>query len=192
MRLEQMLDWPGLHTSCSIGQMGTAVGVSFTPDFVMTVHGKATSFLPSHYSTGIDRCATDSSQVPSQLQCFPCEADLAWPFAIPNVKSEKAVNLGYALAANSCERANSVESCTVTALWCDHCFRSSKPQRPFAKPFVFSGLAIPASRPAETDHPAYFGLATIRKPTLSACKNGAEQDYCRVLVHVIANARKIK
>jgi len=56
-------------------------------------------------------------------------------------KNWKGRDIGYALAAASCEGANSVDACTVTAPWCDHCFHSSKPQLPLAEPSVFSGLA---------------------------------------------------
>jgi len=53
----------------------------------------------------------------------------------------KGCDIGYALAISSCEGANSVETCTVTALRCDHRFRGPKPQLPLAGLSVFSGLA---------------------------------------------------
>src|SRR5438552_7448521 len=53
---------------------------------------------------------------------------------------EKGCDIGYALAAGSCEEAASVETCTVTAPRCDHCFRSPRPQLLLAEQSVFSGL----------------------------------------------------
>jgi len=50
----------------------------------------------------------------------------------------KGCDIGYALAACSREGADSVDACTVTALRCDHCFRSSKFQ-PFLAVSSVSG-----------------------------------------------------
>jgi hypothetical protein len=58
----------------------------------------------------------------------------------------KGRDIGYALAASSREGADSVDARTVTALWCDHCFHSSKLQLPLAESSV-SGH--PASCPAK-------------------------------------------
>jgi len=55
-------------------------------------------------------------------------------------KNWKGRDIGYALAANSCEGVNRVDACTVTAPWCDHCFRSPKPQLILAEPSVLCGL----------------------------------------------------
>jgi hypothetical protein len=53
----------------------------------------------------------------------------------------KGRDLGYALAADSCERANSVESCTITALDVSTAFAVPDPSRVLADQPVFSGQA---------------------------------------------------
>ena len=58
-----------------------------------------------------------------------------------DTRKGKGCDIGYALAASSCEGANCVESCTVTALDAITAFAVPKPQLPLAGPSVFSGLA---------------------------------------------------
>ena len=53
----------------------------------------------------------------------------------------KGCDIGYALAASSCEGANSVEACTVTALDAITAFAVPNPNCSFAELSVFSGLA---------------------------------------------------
>jgi len=83
-------------------------------------------------------------------------------------EKDKGCDIGYALATSSCEGANSVETCTVTAFWCDHRFRGPKPQLLLAEPSVFSGLAA-----RRVTLPSW-SLSLLRtgkvlyKPTLSA------------------------
>jgi hypothetical protein len=72
----------------------------------------------------------------------------------------KGCDIGYALAANSCEGANSVEACTVTALDAITAFAVPNPNCPsqsrrFFQVWLLSGL------PRRANHSAYFGLAKV-------------------------------
>jgi hypothetical protein len=53
----------------------------------------------------------------------------------------KGCDIGYALAASSCEGAFGVDACTVTALDAITAFAVPNPYSPLAEPSVFSGLA---------------------------------------------------
>jgi hypothetical protein len=60
----------------------------------------------------------------------------------------KGCDIGYALAACSCEGAYSVDARTVTALDATTAFAVPDPGGFLAKPSVFSGLeALPVTRP---------------------------------------------
>jgi hypothetical protein len=70
----------------------------------------------------------------------------------------KGCDIGYALAASSCEGANSVDACTVTALDAITAFAVPNPNyssqsRRFFQVWLLFGL------PRRADHSAYFGLA---------------------------------
>ena len=70
----------------------------------------------------------------------------------------KGCDIGYALATSSCEGANSVEACTVTALDAITAFAVPNPNcssqsRRFFQVWLLFGL------PRRADHSAYFGLA---------------------------------
>jgi hypothetical protein len=70
----------------------------------------------------------------------------------------KGCDIGYALAASSCEGANSVEACAVTALDAIAAFAVPNPNyssqsRRFFQVWLLFGL------PRRADHSAYFGLA---------------------------------
>src|SRR5208282_1563898 len=70
----------------------------------------------------------------------------------------KGCDIGYALAASSCEGANSVEARTVTALDAITAFAVPNPNCPsqgrrFFQVWLLFGL------PRRADHSAYFGLA---------------------------------
>ena len=70
----------------------------------------------------------------------------------------KGCDIGYALAVSSCEGANSVEACTVTALDAITAFAVPNPNCPsqsrrFFQVWLLFGL------PRRADHSAYFGLA---------------------------------
>jgi hypothetical protein len=75
--------------------------------------------------------------------------------------NRKGCDFGYALAANSCEGANNVDACTVTALDAITAFAVPNPNGHLAAPSVFSGLEVQSGRPAEPITPAYFRLATF-------------------------------
>ena len=83
-------------------------------------------------------------------------------------KNGKGCDIGYALAASSCEGANSVEACTVTALDAITAFAVPNPNRSSQSQSVFSGLV--ALRVASVSR----SLSLLRtgkvlaKPTLSA------------------------
>jgi hypothetical protein len=80
----------------------------------------------------------------------------------------KGCDIGYALAISSCEEANSVDACTVTALDAITAFAVPNPNCPsqsrrFFQVWLLFGL------PRRVDHPAYFGLTKrLVLPTLSA------------------------
>ena len=80
----------------------------------------------------------------------------------------KGCDIGYALAISSCEEANSVEACTVTALDAITAFAVPNPNYPsqsrrFFQVWLLFGL------PRQADHSAYFGLTKgLILPTLSA------------------------
>ena len=70
----------------------------------------------------------------------------------------KGCDIGYALAINSCEGANSVDACTVTASDAITAFAVPNPNyssqsRRFFQVWLLFGL------PRRADHSAYFGLA---------------------------------
>ena len=67
----------------------------------------------------------------------------------------KGCDIGYALAAGSCEGVNRVDACTVTAFDVIAAFATSGPNLPLAKPVGFFGSERPAN---------YFALA-ITQPT---------------------------
>jgi len=77
-----------------------------------------------------------------------------------NATKEKGGDIGYALAASSCEEANSVEACTVTALDAIAAFAVPNPNCPSqSRRFFQVWLLFGLSRRA--DHLAYFGLAKV-------------------------------
>jgi hypothetical protein len=59
-------------------------------------------------------------------------------------KNRKGRDIGYALAASSCEGANSVETCTVTA------------------PDAITAFAVPNPSPSSQIKPVFSGLAAQR------------------------------
>jgi hypothetical protein len=72
----------------------------------------------------------------------------------------KGCDIGYALAANSCEGAFGVDACTVTALDAITAFAVPNPNYPsqgrrFFQVWLLFGL------PRRADHSAYFGLAKV-------------------------------
>jgi hypothetical protein len=70
----------------------------------------------------------------------------------------KGCDIGYALAASSCEGANSVEACTVTALDAITAFAVPNPNFS-SQSHRFFQVRMPVELPLRADHSAYFGLA---------------------------------
>jgi len=72
----------------------------------------------------------------------------------------KGCDIGYALAISSCEEANSVETCTVTALDAITAFTVPNPNCS-SQSRRFFPVWLPVGLPRRADHPAYFGLAKV-------------------------------
>ena len=72
----------------------------------------------------------------------------------------KGCDIGYALAISSCEEANSVETCTVTALDAITAFAVPNPNYPSQSRRFFQ-VWLPVGLPFRADHSAYFGLAKV-------------------------------
>ena len=75
-----------------------------------------------------------------------------------NAGNGKGCDFGYALAISSCERAHSVEACTVTALDAITAFAVPNPNYPSQGRRFFQVWLLIGS-PLRADHSAYFGLA---------------------------------
>jgi hypothetical protein len=78
-----------------------------------------------------------------------------------DTRKGKGCDIGYALAASSCEGANSVEACTVTALDAITAFAVPNPNCPsqsrrFFQVWLLFGL------PRRADRSAYFGSAKVQ------------------------------
>ena len=76
-------------------------------------------------------------------------------------KNSKGCDIGYALAANSCEGANNVDACTVTALDATTAFAVPDPNLLLAEPVGFFGSGCSLDHSTEPDHSVYFGSATV-------------------------------
>ena len=74
-------------------------------------------------------------------------------------QNRKGCDIGYALAANSCEGVNSVEACTVTALDAITAFAVPNPGGTSQSSRFFQVWSFHES-PRRTDHSAYFRPAT--------------------------------
>jgi hypothetical protein len=61
-------------------------------------------------------------------------------FGVGYPGKSKGCDIGYALAASSCEEANSVDACTITALDATTAFAVPNPNCPSQSQSVFSGL----------------------------------------------------
>jgi len=75
-------------------------------------------------------------------------------------KNGKGRDIGYALAASSCEGANSVDACTITALDAITAFAIPNPSCSSQSSWFFR-VWLPFRLPRPADHPAYFGLAKV-------------------------------
>jgi len=72
----------------------------------------------------------------------------------------KGRDIGYALAARSCEEANSVEACTITAPDVITAFAVPNPNYSSQSRRFFQ-VWLPCRLPHRADHPIYFGLANF-------------------------------
>jgi hypothetical protein len=61
---------------------------------------------------------------------------------LPAHQKQKGRDIGYGLAANSCEGVNDVDACTVTALDAIAAFAVPNPNGTSQYPSVFSGPAV--------------------------------------------------
>ena len=75
--------------------------------------------------------------------------------------NSKGCDIGYALAANSCEGVNNVDACTVTALDATTAFAVPDPNLPLAGPVGFFGSGCSLDRSTEPGHSVYFGSTTF-------------------------------
>jgi hypothetical protein len=83
-------------------------------------------------------------------------------------KNSKGCDIGYALAASSCEGANSVDACTVTALDAITAFAVPNPNCSSQNQSVFSGLATLRVAPVSRSLSLLRTGKVLIKPTLSA------------------------
>ena len=81
--------------------------------------------------------------------------------------NKKNRDIGYALAANSCERVSGVDTCTVAVPDVISAFTVPNPGVPSQSSRFFRVWPSSGS-PRPSNHPAYFRLATLLKLTLSA------------------------
>ncbi len=72
----------------------------------------------------------------------------------------KGRDIGYALAVSSCEEANSVEACTITAPDVITAFAVPNPNYS-SQSCRFFRVWLPGGLPRWADHPIYFGLANF-------------------------------
>jgi hypothetical protein len=77
------------------------------------------------------------------------------------LENSKGCDIGYALAANSCEGVNNVDACTVTALDATTAFAVPDPNLPLAGPVGFFGSGCSLDHSTEPGHSVYFGSATV-------------------------------
>ena len=99
----------------------------------------------------------------------------------PNVRvrldepvNRKGCDIGYALAISSCEGANSVDACTVTALDAITAFAVPNPNCSSQSQSVFSGLVALRVAPISRSPSLLRTGKVLIKPTLSAV------DVCKV------------
>src|ERR1700759_1075558 len=88
-------------------------------------------------------------------------------------QKSKGCDIGYALAAGSCEGVNNVDACTVTALDMTTAFAVPDPDLILAEPVGFFGSGYSADCSTESDHPVYFGsancLSLLTLSTVDVC-----------------------
>jgi hypothetical protein len=94
----------------------------------------------------------------------------------------KGCDIGYALAIRSCEGANSVETCTVTALDAITAFAVPNPNCPSQSRRFFQ-VWLPIGSPRRADHSAYFGLAKFYLSQPFQPSTGATLEICSKIVN---------
>jgi hypothetical protein len=86
--------------------------------------------------------------------------------------NRKGCGFGYAPSANSCEGANNVDACTVTALDAITAFAVPSPNGRLAAPSVFSGLEVQRVAPPNPSpsllQASYFYVASPFLPSTGA------------------------
>jgi len=85
-----------------------------------------------------------------------------------SARNSKGCDIGYALAISSCEGANSVDACTVTALDAITAFAVPNPNRSSQSQSVFSGLVALRVAPVSRSPSLLRTGKVLFKPTLSA------------------------
>ena len=83
------------------------------------------------------------------------------------LENGKGCDIGYAPAVCSCERANSVDACTVAALDAITAFAVPNPNY-YSQSSRFFRVWLLVRSPFRADRSAYFELARFISPTLSA------------------------
>src|SRR5260370_31172298 len=83
-------------------------------------------------------------------------------------KTSQGCDVGYALAASSCEGANRVDACTVTALDAITAFTVPNPNCSSQNQSVFSGLVALRVAPVSRSLSLLWTGKVLIKPTLSA------------------------
>ena len=97
-------------------------------------------------------------------------------------ENRKGCDIGYALAIGSCEGANSVETCTVTAPDVITAFAAPNPNCPSQDQSVFSGLVALRVAPVSRSLSLLRTGKVLIKPTLSAvdvCKLKSSLHRCQ-------------
>jgi len=81
--------------------------------------------------------------------------------------NRKGCGFGYALAADSCEEVSRVDACTTTAPDVTTAFAVPNPNCLSPSRWFFR-VWLPSKLPRRASHPAYFELAKVNLPVLSA------------------------
>ena len=95
---------------------------------------------------------------------------------------ENGCDIGYALATRSCEEADSVDACTVTALDAITAFAVPNPNYSSQSRRFFQVWMLSES-PLRADHSAYFGLAKFYFSQPFQPSTPATLDSCFMVVN---------
>jgi hypothetical protein len=101
-----------------------------------------------------------------------------------NAGKGKGCDIGYALAANSCEGVNRVDACTVTALDAITAFAVPNPGCPSQSRRFFQVWLL-FRLPRRADHSAYFGLAKFYLSQPFQPSTGATLESCLKIVNAL-------